>query len=198
MGGLYLGAIRAAYRRQRERQDAPLHPLYDLTLIGVLLSPGLLAWARRLALAHSASSRLVGAGIGMAIVCGSGSLIAGLFRGSRKGFPGVRAPTRLRLAPWPWIDAALGVVAALAIPLAPLVGTQVGLGLITNKLVEVLLGRANAAREFTLPGLVRSVYQSQANACLLTLVGGAAAVGLWILVLAGITAIAEQRAGEQA
>jgi hypothetical protein len=76
------------------------------------------------------------------------------------------------------------------------------MGLITNKLVEVLLGYAHAAHEFTLVGLVRSIYLNQASACLLTLVGGAAAIGLLILILGGITAIAEQfsaqRAGGQA
>jgi hypothetical protein len=92
------------------------------------------------------------------------------------------------------ISAGLGVVMAMVIPPMTVISTVAGIGLITNQLVEVLMGYEFAAAEFTLVELVRYVYLNQASSFLATFVAATAVIGLLTLLISGIMAIPEQLA----
>jgi signal transduction histidine kinase len=102
----------------------------------------------------------------------------------------VRAGLRLVLSQS--IGAGLGFIIALAVPPMTTISTVVGMGLVTNQLVEVLVGSGSAAQEFTLVELVRSVYLNQASGFLTAFVVAVAAVGLLALLVSGITALSER------
>ena len=91
-----------------------------------------------------------------------------------------------------WMNAGLGTVIVATTPLMTIISIQIGIGLITNQLVEVLIGYESSAQEFTLVELVRSLYLNQMTALLTTLLATAVAAGLLTLVISGMMAIAEQ------
>jgi hypothetical protein len=86
----------------------------------------------------------------------------------------------------------------MAIPPTTVISATVSMGLITNQLVEVLVGYGFAAQEFTLVELVRDVYLTQASAFLTTLVAATATIGLLTIIVSGIMAILEQLAARSA
>jgi hypothetical protein len=139
--------------------------------------------------------------IGLAVIGVDVFLVVKLLRTPRQPRPRAATLARLRLAASRSASVAAGATVALAIPLMPALSTAAGLGLITNQLVEVLVGMAQAAQEFTLVKLVQGVYLAQAGTALVLLVGSVALVGLLVLVISGIMGIAElfgSRNGEQA
>jgi hypothetical protein len=105
---------------------------------------------------------------------------------------------QLRLMISQAVHAGLGSVVAMVIPLMTVISTDVSIGLITNQLVEVLLGYEFAAQEFTLVELVRNVYLAQASAFVITFVAAAVAVGLLTLIVSGVISIPEQLAARGA
>jgi hypothetical protein len=96
------------------------------------------------------------------------------------------------------IRGGLGAVVAMVVPPMTVFTTQVGLGLITNQLVEVLVGREFAAQEFTLAELVRDVYLAQASALLTAFVAATAVIGLLTLIISGIMALPAQLVAQNA
>jgi signal transduction histidine kinase len=90
------------------------------------------------------------------------------------------------------IRAGLGAVIAMVIPPMTVISTIIGIGLITNQLVEGLIGYGAAAQEFTLVELVRSIFVNQASGFLITFVAATAVTGLLALLISGFMAIPEQ------
>jgi len=161
LGGLYLAAMKAAYRRQRAWGFFPPHPVQSLAVVGILLSPGVIDWAIGLSTAHSPVSQFMGVLVGLAMLVVDVVLIVGLLRVPRQSLSYAITLAQMRLALSQLIHGGLGAVVAMVIPPMTVLTTQVGLGLITNRLVEVLVGREFAAQEFTLVELVRDVYLTQ-------------------------------------
>jgi hypothetical protein len=120
------------------------------------------------------------------------ALILSLFRLSKQPSSDTITQAQLRLAISQSVSAGLGSIIAMVIPPMTAISTAVGMGLITNRLVEVLVGYAFAAQEFTLIELVRDVYLAQARAFLITFVAAAVLVGLLTLIASGIVAVPQQ------
>ncbi|UCC63361.1 MAG: sensor histidine kinase [Anaerolineae bacterium] len=192
LGGLYLTAVNAAYRRQRALNFSPAHPVYDVAVIGILLSPGVMGWALHLARSHSAASQAFGALVALALVIAAVILAVWLGRVSKQSPAYTIVLSRLRCTLSRMAHASLGSAVAIVVPLMTVISVEAGTGLITTKLVEVLLGYESAAREFTLVELVRDLYLDQAGTFLLTFVAATAAIGLLVLVVSGITSLPEQ------
>ena len=130
--------------------------------------------------------------VGLAIVAVAVVLIVSLFRLPKPSSSDTITLAPLRLAISQSVSVGLGSVIAMVIPPMTVVSTVAGMGLITNQLVEVLIGHEFAAQEFTLADLVRNVYLAQARAFLITVVVAAAAVELLTLIASGIVAIPQQ------
>ena len=241
MGGLYLAAMNAAYRRQRALGLSSAHPVVTLALISTLLSLGAIDWALGLTLrlsllagvaivaisvllivnlfrqpkrSPSAPAHVVavisillspaiigravhlppfwGVLVGLTMVVADVVLILSLFRLSKQPSSDTITQAQLRLAISQSVSAGLGSIIAIVIPPMTAISTVVGTGLITNRLVEVLVGYAYAAQEFTLIELVRDVYLAQARAFLITFVAAAVLVGLLTLLASGIVAVPQQ------
>jgi len=185
MGGLYLAAMAAAYRRQRALDLPASHPTLTVALISALLSLGVIDGAVHL-------PPLWGLLVGLAIVAVAVVLIIKLLRLPKPSSSDTITLAPLRLAISQSVSAGLGAVIAMVIPPMTVISTVVAMGLITNQLVEVLIGHEFAAQEFTLAELVRDVYLAQARAFLIAIVVAAAAVGLLTLIASGIVAIPQQ------
>jgi hypothetical protein len=198
LGGLYLAAMRAAYRRQRAWGLYPPHPVQSMAVVGILLSPGMIDWAIGLSTAHSPVSQLVGVLVGLAMVVVDVALIVGLLRAPRQSLSTTITLAQMRLALSQLIRGGLGAVVAMVVPPMTIVATQVGLGLITNQLVEVLVGREFAAQEFTLAELVRDVYLAQAGTLVVAFFAATAAIGLLALVISGTMALPAQLVAQKA
>jgi signal transduction histidine kinase len=198
LGGLYLAAMREAYRRQRARGLFPPHPVQSMAVVGILLSPGIIDWAIGLSTAHSPVSQFVGVLVGLAMVVVDVALIVGLLRAPRQSLSYTITLAQMRSALSQLIRGGLGAVVAMVVPPMTVFTTQVGLGLITNQLVEVLVGREFAAQEFTLAELVRDVYLAQASALLTAFVAATAVIGLLTLIISGIMALPAQLVAQNA
>ena len=191
MGGLYLAAMNAAYRRQRALGLSSPHPVRTAAVISALLSLGIIDWAISL-------PPFWGVLVGLAIIVADVILIVNLLRLPKQPPSYTITLAQLRLTISQSVTAGLGSAIAMAIPPMTIISATVSMGLITNQLVEVLVGYGFAAQEFTPVELVRDVYLTQASAFLTTLVAATAAIGLLTLIVSGIMAIPEQLAAQNA
>ena len=185
MAGLYVAAITTAHRRQRALGLTPAHPVYDVAVASILLSPGIVAWAVRL-------PPVWGIAVGLVMIIVAVAFIATLLCLSKERPSYTITLGQLRLMISQAVHAGLGSAVAMVIPLMTVISTDVSMDLITNQLVEVLLGYEFAAQEFTLVELVRDVYLAQASAFVITFVAAAVVVGLLTLIVSGMVSIPEQ------
>ena len=176
----------------RVPKQPPSHqsPYTAVAILNILLSPVLVNWATNL---PPFGTILVG----LALVIADAILIVNLLRLPKQLSSNTITP-RLRLAFSQLIHTGLGAIVVAVIPPVTAISTIVGMGLITNQLVEVLAGYEFAAQEFTLVDLVRNVYLDQASAFLATFVAATAIIGLLTLIISGIIAIPEQLAAQSA
>lgn len=170
------------------RQSISYSPSYVITMINLLLSPIMAGWALK------SLSPLGGVVIGLVLILANLALAANMFRLSKQSSSHTIMLAQLKSMIVQTVHAGLGSAVGMTVPPMTVISTLVGVRLITNRLVEALVGYTHAAQEFTLVERVRDVYLMQARACLITFVAAAATVGLLTLIASGIAAIPEQLA----
>ncbi len=198
LGGLYLTALNAAYRRGRNLGISLPHPILSVTVIIILLIPGLMGWAIRLGYSHSLVLQCLSGLVGLAIIVAAIVVIASLLRVSKGSPPYIVKLSRFRSSIPQSINAGLGSVIAMVIPVMTIISFVVGLGLITNQLSEALMGYQFAVQEFTMVELVSDVYLAQARAFIVSFVATTAIIGLLTLIITGIAALPEQLSAQNA
>jgi hypothetical protein len=183
--GVVVGNVVLVVRLLRTPQQPSSHqaPRIVAAILSLLLSPVLISWAM--------STPPFDTWIGIIIGIVNIALIINLLRPSKHPLSRI-ASMRPQSVLLQWINAGLGTVIVATIPLMTIISTQIGIGFITNQLVEVLIGYESSAQEFTLVELVRDLYLNQTTALLTTLLAAAVAAGLLTLVISGMMAIAEQ------
>jgi hypothetical protein len=188
--GVVVGNIVLMVRLLRTPQQPSSHqaPRIVAAILSLLLSPVLIGWA----LSIPPFDTWIGILVGIVNI----ALIINLLRPSKQPLSGI-APMGPQTMLLQWLNAGLGTVIVATIPLMTIISTRIGIGLITNQLVEVLIGYESSAQEFTLVELVRSLYLNQMTALLTTLLATAVAAGLLTLVISGMMAIAQQMEKDQ-
>ena len=183
--GVVVGNVVIVVMLLRTPQQPSSHqaPRILAAVLSLSLSPVLISWAL--------SIPPFNAWIGILIAIVNIALIINLLRPSKHPYSRI-APMRPQTMLLQWMNAGLGTVIVATTPLMTIISIQIGIGLITNQLVEVLIGYESSAQEFTLVELVRSLYLNQMTALLTTLLATAVAAGLLTLVISGMMAIAEQ------
>jgi hypothetical protein len=136
-----------------------------------------------------------GALVGLAVAAVDIVLLVILRRQPRPSSSAAAILQGLQLGISQMINASLGAIVAMIVPVLANIGTGVSLVTILNRLIAVLAGysESQSAPDFTLVQLIRHVYLAQGRAAVVVLVGAVATVGLLLLAISGIMALMRHR-----
>ncbi|MBN1122420.1 MAG: sensor histidine kinase [Anaerolineae bacterium] len=180
IGGLYLVLFAKINRRRRRPGPARPNLLQAAAAVGIVLSAAGIIWA-------VGQSLVVNVVTGLAIIAADALLVILLRRQVRKAAPDEGTSRNTRIDMPRMLAASLGSGLAFVIPTMSIVGVVVSLLVFLAAPIE-----ATSNHPFHLADLVRGAYLTQARVCLFVLVGATAGIGLGILVVGGIRAIANR------
>jgi hypothetical protein len=195
LGGLYLKTFFEVRRRRHVAGRGRRYAIQTVAVAGALLSLAAVAWAAAL---PSALSLLVA----VTVVVADVGLIVLVRRQPPSPPPDAAAQARSQLWMSQSINAALGTVVAIVVPLMAIASAIISGITIMLRFPPVLSDPGTAGQpyvpDFTPADLVRDAYSTQAQAFLLVFVGAAALVGLLILIPSIQDAIARRRSSPRA
>jgi signal transduction histidine kinase len=194
LGGLHAAIFVQALRRKRGLTLRPQHPVRTAAILGAILSLATIVWAATL-------PSLMTILLALTIILVDISLVVILRRQPKPPPPDVAGLARLHLSMSQTINAGLGSVVAMLVPLMTIIGASLSVITITIPSIPVLAQFAAAAPPYaanqTLIELVRGAYAAQARASLFAFVGAVAIVGLVLLLASARIAIARRQAARR-
>jgi len=194
LGGLYVAAIIQTRRRRRALGLDRPHPIRIVAAIGALLSLGIIVWAVALPPFFSLLAALVA-------IIADVVLIVILRRQPKPPPSDTITLAQLRLTMSQSINAGLGSVVAMIVPLMATISASLSIVMLTRftpVLTNYDMSEQPYVPDYTLVELVRDAYLTQARAFLVSFVGAIAIVGLLMLVISGIITIVKRRSAQNA
>ncbi len=195
LGGLHLKIIFEVRRRRHVAGRGRRYAVQAMAIATALLSLAAIAWAAAL---PSALSLVVA----VAVVAADVGLIVLVRRQPPSPPPDAAALARSQLWMSQSINAALGTVVAIVVPLMAIASAMISGITIMLRFAPVLSDPGTAGQpyvpDFTSADLVRDAYSTQAQAFLLVFAGAAALVGLLLLIASIQDAIARRRSRPRA
>jgi hypothetical protein len=189
LGGGYLAAF---IKVRRQRQELGLihrpHAIRIIAAVCVLWSLGMIAWGISLPLGWGALAGLIVAAVDVV-------LLLLLRRQPRQPTSDAITLQGLQTSLAQMINASLGTIVAIIVPVLANIGAGTSLTMILVRLIILLAdySEIQPSPDFTMIQLVRDAYLAQGRVAIVMLVGAVATVGLLMLAISGIITLTKHR-----